>query len=127
MSGVKILIVDDSILLQRMYSMLLRRYCQQGAELIFAANGGAALQALDRNDNLALIILDINMPIMNGMEFLDHCKRQLLLRRIPVVVICTRRPEEDFSRILAAGADSYLEKPFKAEDFHELIGSILEP
>jgi len=121
MKDSKILIVEDSKLLQNMYTMLFRKYRELGAELILAENGKVGLLALETNRNIKLVILDMNMPEMNGMEFLEFCKRGGLLLNIPVIVVCTMRPGDDAERFIAAGATAFLEKPFKGEELTALI------
>jgi CheY-like chemotaxis protein len=126
MEGDKILIVEDSALLQRMYLLLLRRYREKGADIISVTNGKDALDKLRSIGGIKLVILDLNLPEMSGMEFLEYCKGKRLLAEIPVIVICTVRPGDDLSRVLAAGAVAYLEKPFKGEEFHELVSRFIK-
>jgi CheY-like chemotaxis protein len=126
MEGDQILIVEDSALLLKMYHLLLRRYRDKGIEIVTVTNGKEALDRLRSSDSIKLIILDLNMPEMDGMEFLEYTKRRNLLRSIPVIVICTVRPGDDLSQALAAGASAYLEKPFKGDEFHALVTRFLE-
>jgi CheY-like chemotaxis protein len=126
MEGDQILIVEDSALLLKMYHLLLRRYRDKGMEIVTVTNGKEALDHLRTSGTIKLIILDLNMPEMNGMEFLEYTKQRKLLRGIPVIVICTVRPGDDLSQVLAAGASAYLEKPFKGDEFHALVTRLLE-
>ena len=104
MSPTKILVVEDSELLQKGYNLLFHRYRTSGGEVIRALNGKEALEQLCRHPDVDLIILDINMPIMSGLEFLYHCKRQPSLSHIPVIVSSTEGEEDDIVRGLEAGA-----------------------
>ncbi len=112
----KVLIVDDSKLLHRMFEMMLRQY-----PLVHAYDGREALDRLNEHKDVDLILLDINMPRMNGLEFLAAVKGNAELERIPVVIITTEGTEDDTQRGLDAGAVAYVKKPFRNE---ELLGVI---
>jgi len=112
----KVLVVDDSKLLHRMFEMMLRQY-----PLVHAYDGREALDRLAENKDVDLILLDINMPRMNGLEFLAEIKKQAQYASIPVVIITTEGSEDDTHRGLEAGASAYVKKPFRNE---ELLGVI---
>jgi CheY-like chemotaxis protein len=112
----KVLVVDDSKLLHRMFEMMLRQY-----PLVHAYDGREALDLLGEHEDVDLILLDINMPRMNGLEFLSVVKGDAHLARIPVVIITTEGTEDDTQRGLQAGASAYVKKPFRNE---ELLGVI---
>lgn len=112
----KVLVVDDSKLLHRMFEMMLRQY-----PLVHAYDGREALDRLAEHKDVDLILLDINMPRMNGLEFLAAVKAHSEFSRIPVVIITTEGTEDDTQRGLDAGASAYVKKPFRNE---ELIGVI---
>jgi two-component system, chemotaxis family, chemotaxis protein CheY len=115
----KILIVEDSNVIQLMYELHLARY--RGLTRITAANGSDALEALQRNPELDLIVLDINMPVMNGLEFLLRLRREPAYARLPVVVVTTQGAEIDEQRCLGMGANAYVTKPFTAQDLYAAI------
>lgn len=123
----KILVVEDSQLLQKGYELLFRRYRSKGAEILHALNGQEGLDELGKNPDCDLIILDINMPVMSGLEFLARCKRQPAYSRIPVIISSTEGHEDDVMRGLKAGAAGYLVKPFNADELHDLISRIEAP
>src|SRR5258708_40241461 len=110
------LIVDDSKLFHRMYEMMLRQY-----PLIHAYDGREALDRLGEHKDVDLILLDVNMPRMNGLEFLAVVKADEGLKSIPVVIITTEGTEDDTQRGIKAGAAAYVKKPFRNE---ELLGVI---
>jgi two-component system, chemotaxis family, chemotaxis protein CheY len=118
----KVLIVDDSELIHHMYRLVLHRY---GCEFADAANGLEALEILAREDDIQLILLDINMPVMNGVQFMEKAGLLGITRRIPVIVISTEGKEEDTVLALKLGAKGYLKKPFNPSDLYPLLEKIL--
>ena len=120
----KILVVEDSELLHRMYDLLLLRYRKGGTEVLHAHNGREALGRLNTHPDVDLVILDINMPVMSGLEFLEHCRREKVFTDIPVVIVSTEGKEEDTLRGLKAGARGYVTKPFQAQDLYRIIEQI---
>ena len=81
----------------------------------------AALQRLGEHADIELILLDINMPNMNGLEFLDKIKQDSALADIPVIIVSTEGKEEDTIRGLQAGAAAYIKKPFRSEEILVII------
>lgn len=120
----KILVIDDSEFLQMGYNILFLRYRNDGCQVIRAGNGQEGLDRLRENPDTDLIILDINMPVMSGLEFLRRCKRQPATTRIPVIISSSEGAEEDIISGLKEGAAAYLVKPFKAEELHSLIAKL---
>jgi two-component system chemotaxis response regulator CheY len=88
-------------------------------------NGLEALDILSRESDFDIILLDINMPVMNGIQFMEKLHGENLYRHIPVIVISTEGREEDTLRALKLGAVGYVVKPFKPHLLHELIEKIL--
>jgi len=117
----KILVIDDSKLMHKMYEVMLRQY-----DLVHADDGQQALDRLGANTDTDLIFLDINMPVMDGLEFLERVKKDPSLAEIPVVIISTEGSEEDTQRGLEAGAVAYIKKPFQNEQVHEVIAEVME-
>lgn len=111
----KILVVDDSKLMHKVYEVMLRQY-----PLVTAMDGREALDRLSEHPEIDLVLLDINMPNMNGLEFLDEIKG-LDQRLPPVIIISTEGREEDTQRGLEAGAVAYIKKPFRSEEILEII------
>ena len=74
------------------------------------------------NPDVDVIILDINMPHMTGLEFLGQVKGKPEFAAIPVIIVSTEGKEEDVARGLQAGAVAYLKKPFQREDLLKIIG-----
>ena len=118
----KIMVVDDSELIHNMYRLMLKKY--NGISILSAMNGKEALEKLSIEQEIDLILLDINMPVMNGIQFLEHVKKQSLYSGIPIIIISTEGKEEDTLRGLKLGARGYIVKPFKSMVLHNLIDSI---
>ena len=119
----KILIVDDSQLIHSMYRLVLNRY--KNCKIVDAMNGLEALDVLSRESDFDLILLDINMPVMNGLQFMEKIKKENLYSYIPIVVISTEGKEEDTLMALKLGASGYVVKPFKPNMLYELIDKII--
>jgi CheY-like chemotaxis protein len=112
----KILVCDDSKLLHRMFEMMLRQY-----PLVHAYDGREALQRLTENDDVDLVLLDVNMPNMNGLELLAAMKADKKLARIPVVLITTEGGDDQTKKGLEAGASAYVKKPFRNEELISVV------
>jgi two-component system chemotaxis response regulator CheY len=117
----KILVVDDSALIHQMYRLVMNRY---NCAIADAMNGQEALDVLAVQKDIELILLDINMPVMNGVQFLEKASALGIVSKIPVIVISTEGKEEDTIRGLKLGARGYLKKPFHPSELHEMIDKI---
>jgi two-component system, chemotaxis family, chemotaxis protein CheY len=117
----KVLVIDDSALIHQMYKMVLMRY---RCEVINALNGQEGLEKLEQNPDVDMMLVDINMPRMNGLEFMQHVKALGIYDRIPIVIVSTEGKDEDTRRGLALGAKGYVKKPFQPSDVHALIGRL---
>jgi two-component system, chemotaxis family, chemotaxis protein CheY len=117
----RVLVVDDSEMLQTMYRLVLRRY--EGCEVVIAGNGVEALERL--GGHFDLILLDINMPVMGGLQFLQALKDRGQALPAPVIVVSTEGQDNDIGQAMALGAKAYLVKPFKSSRLHELIGEMM--
>ena len=115
----KVLIVDDSKLMHKMYEVMLRQY-----PLVYASDGRQALDRLAEHGDIDLVLLDINMPNMNGLEFLDQLRAEGSLDRLAVIIISTEGREEDTARGLEAGARAYVKKPFHSEEILDVIARL---
>lgn len=90
-----------------------------------AVNGFEALKMLPRN-KFDMILTDINMPDINGLELLSFLKTHPSYKKIPVIIISTERTEEDRKRGLALGADDYVTKPFHPGELQNIIRKLLK-
>lgn len=117
----KILVVDDSALIHQMYRLVMSRYHCTFAD---AMNGQEALDILAEQKEIKLILLDINMPVMNGLQFMEKASALGIVSTIPIIIISTEGKEEDTIRGLKLGARGYLTKPFHPAALHEMIEKI---
>lgn len=115
----KVLVVDDSKLMHKMYEVMLRQY-----PLVYALDGRQALDRLQEHPDIDLVLLDINMPNMNGLEFLAQLRPDGSRSDLSVVIISTEGREEDTARGLEAGATAYIKKPFQTEEILAVIARL---
>ena len=120
----KVLVVDDSALIHQMYRLVMNRY---SCNIVDAMNGQEALDLLAAQNDVDLILLDINMPVMNGLQFMEKAAPLGIVRSIPIIIISTEGKEEDTIRGLKLGARGYMKKPFHPSALHELIEKLLKP
>jgi two-component system, chemotaxis family, chemotaxis protein CheY len=105
----KILSVDDSPSVRKLVEFTLK---SKGFQVASAEDGLAALEIM-ANEQFDAIVLDINMPRMNGLEFLEKVKSNDLYASIPVIMLTTEGQEEDQDKAMDLGATAYIVKPFK--------------
>ncbi len=118
----KILITEDS---PTMRSLIVSTVQAMGDfQVVEAANGFEALRILPR-EKIDLVITDINMPDINGLELVSFIKKNEQYRRIPLFIISTEGSERDREKGMALGADAYLVKPFSPEELQKLIRRFL--
>ena len=124
------LIIDDSAVMRKVIERALRQAGLELSEVLQASNGEEALAALRQdggNSNpLALILSDINMPVMDGLAFLDQRRAENLAEGVPVVMITTEGSEPLVLRAIAAGAQGYICKPFTADQVKTRVLPLLE-
>ncbi len=104
------LVIDDS----RVVRLMLSRYLSTlGYEVRQAGNGQEALDVLAENEDLPdIALIDWNMPVMNGLEFVNACRANRKYRSISLMMVTTESEYSQIVRALAAGAHEYLIKPF---------------
>jgi two-component system, chemotaxis family, sensor histidine kinase and response regulator PixL len=119
---ITILIVDDS-LVQR--QGLLRTLSGAGYQVIQAANGQEALAQLNQHHEVQVVVCDIEMPYMNGFEFLSYCRQDARLAQIPTIMLTTRSGAKHRQLALALGAKAYTTKPHADRELLEAVESLL--
>ena len=118
-----LLIEDDAIEILKFNRSLIK--LREVHELIEAHNGENALDILAENIQIDLILLDLNMPKMNGFEFLKQLRTDPNLKYIPTVVLTTSINRSDLKQAYSIGIAGYLVKPLKYEDYVLKIASLL--
>lgn len=117
-----LLVVDDSRMVRKIISVSLRH--EKRIKLYEAASGLEALDTL-MDTHIDLIFTDINMPNMDGLEFIKRCKEDEVYKDIPIVVITTEDGVEDRERALTLGAAGYVTKPLDRENILSITDSML--
>jgi two-component system chemotaxis response regulator CheY len=119
-----ILVVDDSPIMRQVIKKTVR---VSGADIgeIYEANHGQEGLEQARSNWIDLILTDINMPVMNGVEFIRNLKSDDELKSIPVMVISTEGRDEIVQEAMELGAVDYITKPFRPEEIGEDIVRIL--
>jgi len=119
----KILSVDDSPSVRKLVEFTLK---SKGFQVASAEDGQEALEVMAK-EQFDAIILDINMPRMNGLEFLEKMMPDDTFTSIPVIMLTTEGQEEDKERAMGLGATAYIVKPFKPTELLKIIDKILTP
>jgi two-component system chemotaxis response regulator CheY len=119
----RILIVEDSPTMRQLLVFALRRL--HGVDIVEAQDGMDGLRKLS-GDRFDLALIDLNMPVMDGLKLIGLMKGEESLRSVPVVVITTERGAEDRERALRLGADEYLTKPIQAQRVLDVARALLE-
>jgi len=119
----KILLVDDSASVRQVVGIALRR---EGYETLEAANGKEGVAMLDQG-KLHLIISDVNMPVMNGIEFLKAVKAHPTSKFTPVVMLTTEGQDDMKALGKAAGAKAWIVKPFNPPQLLDVVSKLILP
>ena len=119
----KILIVEDSASMRSLIASTIDE--MRGFELFEASNGFDALKALP-SQHFDMIITDLNMPDINGLEIIKFVKEHPSYKSIPLLIVTTRIGEEDRKKGLALGASDYVIKPFEPDDLKKAVRKILK-
>jgi two-component system chemotaxis response regulator CheY len=119
----RIFVVDDSAMMHSYMRIVLAR--MRDFEVTFFRNGREALDGIAAAGRPGLILLDVNMPVMNGLEFLGKMRELGLIGQIPTILVTTEGTEADVLAGLEAGARAYLRKPFKPQELLQVIERVL--
>jgi len=118
----RVLVVDDS---ETMRSLLVTALEEiEGIETVQASNGFEALKALPMY-SFDLVMTDINMPEINGLEIVHFIKSNQAYRKIPLIIVSTESGEADIQKGLALGAQKYVTKPFDPEHVKKAVRELL--
>jgi two-component system chemotaxis response regulator CheY len=119
----RILIVEDSPTMRQLLVFALKRL--QGVEVVEAKDGMDGLRKVT-SDHFDLALVDINMPVMDGLKLIHLIRDEESLKGMPIVVITTEGADEDRARALALGADEYLTKPVQANRVLAVVKGLLK-
>jgi two-component system chemotaxis response regulator CheY len=119
----RLLIVDDSKLMRDMVAACLRPIGAVSFE--FAGTGLEAIERLALGE-FDLVVLDLNMPDIGGIEVLEFVRAQDKLRSLPILVVTTRGDEASRERALTAGASAFMTKPFTPEGLLDRVDALLD-
>jgi two-component system, chemotaxis family, chemotaxis protein CheY len=125
MKKIRALIVDDSSVMRKIVERSLRQAGLDLSEVREAGNGAEALGALSET-GVDLILCDINMPVMDGIEFLRQLQGVENAKGVPVVMITTEGSESHVVQALSIGARGYIRKPFTPDQVKEHVIPLLE-
>ncbi len=114
----KILVTEDSSTMRSLLVSTIESL--EGYQIVEAASGFEALRLLPR-EKVDLIITDINMPDINGLELISYVRNNPNYQDVPLFIISTESSEKDMEKGLALGANEYLVKPFNPVKLQELI------
>jgi two-component system chemotaxis response regulator CheY len=117
-----VLVVDDSKVMRDMIVACLRAIA--GTEFVHASSGLEAIERLSLA-SFDLLVLDLNMPDIGGIEVLEFVRGQDTLKSLPVLIVTTRGDEQSRERVLQAGATSFLAKPFSPDAIIAEVRAIL--
>jgi len=120
MREIRTLIVDDSSVMRKIVERSLRQAGIDLAKVFEAGNGAEALVVLQENP-VDLILCDINMPVMDGLEFIKQLPGVANAKDVPVVMITTEGSESHVVEALSHGARGYIRKPFTPEQVKEHV------
>lgn len=120
----RVLIVDDSSVMRKIVERSLRQAELAITKVFEAGNGSDALETLKR-EKVDLILSDISMPIMDGLEFVKQVAEQGIAPGVPIVMITTEGSESHVMRAIACGARGYIRKPFTPEQVKEHVAPLV--
>ncbi|ANK82995.1 MAG: hypothetical protein TEF_20965 [Rhizobiales bacterium NRL2] len=118
----RILVVEDNMLVQEVYASALQKL---DCDIVTADDGHEAM-ALAEEERPDLIIMDIMLPGVSGLDLVQKMKADPKLADVPIIVVTTMATAGDQKMIRAAGADAYLPKPIQVDEFIEAVRRTLE-
>ncbi len=116
--GLKVLVVDDDMINRMLLKTLLKKNASV-SEILEAENGSEALEKLKKEADVNIILLDVMMPVLNGVEFLKIFRAEMSNSHIPVIVLTTDDTRK--TEVLENGANDFLRKPILGEDLNQKI------
>ncbi|HVN37854.1 MAG TPA: response regulator [Myxococcota bacterium] len=123
MAKYRVLIVEDSPTMRQLLVFALRRL--RDVEIVEAQDGMDGLRKIS-SDHYDIALIDINMPVMDGLKLIRLIRDEESLKQIPIVVVTTEGADEDRERALALGANEYLTKPIQANRVLTVVKDLLK-
>jgi two-component system chemotaxis response regulator CheY len=114
----KAMVVDDS---RAMRMFLSKTLTQSGFSVVQAADGKQGLELLAQGPDISLVLVDWNMPEMDGLQFVQRVRSQSALAGVRLMMVTTETEIEQMARALEAGADEYIMKPFTIDAIHDKL------
>ncbi|MGL1935992.1 MAG: response regulator [Fibrobacterales bacterium] len=119
----KILLVDDTFIMRKMQKNTLEQMGYN--EIVEARNGVEALQKLEEDPAIGLVLLDWEMPTMSGLSALKSIKSNPLHQNTPVIMVTSQKNRPKVMEAIKAGVNGYIMVPFKANDYINKIESVM--
>jgi len=119
----RILIADDEPHIGRIIQMKL----EQGPfEVILAEDGEAALEAIERDPGIALVVLDLMMPKLSGLDVLSRLRSNQSTRALPTIILTAAGEEDQERNAMRLGATEFLTKPFSPKKLYTMVAQLLD-
>lgn len=122
--GIRVLIADDSSVMRKIILRALQQVDVALDGVVEVADGQEALAAL-QGQSFDLILSDINMPNMDGLQFIQKAHELGLTSKVPIIMITTEGSESKVMEAIQFGAKGYIKKPFSAEQLQERVKSVI--
>ena len=123
MAKYRVLIVEDSPTMRQLLVFALRRL--KDVEIVEATDGMDGLRKIS-SDHYDIALIDINMPVMDGLKLIRLIRDEETLKQVPIVVVTTEGADEDRERAMALGANEYLTKPIQANRVLTVVKDLLK-
>lgn len=120
------LVVDDSRLHHQIYNLVLSNPPYQGSQVLHAMDGLEGYNLLKANPDVNIVLLDIKMPVMDGVAFMRRRKEEGVALDVPVVLVTTEGDTELRAEAMSLGAADYLHKPFVPQELHRVLAQLLK-
>jgi two-component system, chemotaxis family, chemotaxis protein CheY len=120
-----VLLIDDSMVIRKMLRRVLGECSLNITEMFEAGDGSQALKLLEANP-VHLILCDVNMPVMSGLEFLEAVRQRAEWNDIPVIMVTTEGGMDNVVKAVQLGAKGYIHKPFTTDEVKQKLAQCLK-
>lgn len=122
--SITLLIVDDSLTMRAVIKKVVQMSGFEAESYLEAGSGAEAIKIMAK-EKVDLVLSDINMPEMTGIQMLEKVKSDPQMSAVPIIMISTEGSEERINEALGHGASGYLKKPFQPEEIRTLLEETL--